>query len=142
MNDTPFDRLPSFNRVSIRAVLVNAGEDPGAALAEAGITDAVAIPVVLGDDLNLPGALLGNGITPNLTGVLEAEDQDDFDPLPHSQNSLSAARQDAPPPAEPVTTMLPTAFGLQPLAPVRRSAATSQRLDADSVSSDNRATGS
>ena len=49
--DNPLDRIPAFNRVSIRAVLVNEGEDPGPALAEAGIVNPIAIPMVLGDTI-------------------------------------------------------------------------------------------
>ncbi len=60
-------------------MLVNQGEDPSAALAKAGIVNAVAIPVVLGEQLDLPRGILGDGITPNLKAVLETEQQDDFD---------------------------------------------------------------
>ena len=69
----PLDKLPAHNRVSIRAVLVHEGEDPSAALAEAGLANAVALPVVLGEQLGLSSGILGNGITPNLTAVLETE---------------------------------------------------------------------
>lgn len=71
MSDNPLDRLPAYDRVSIRAVLVHDGEDPAAALAEAGIFDPIAIPVMLGDGADLSGTLLGDGITPNLMAVLE-----------------------------------------------------------------------
>ena len=47
--DNALDRIPAFSRVSIRAVLVNEGEDPGPALAEARIVNPIAIPVVLGE---------------------------------------------------------------------------------------------
>ncbi len=71
MSNNPLDRLPAYDRVSIRAVLVQDGEDPSAALAEAGIFDPIAIPVMLGDGADLSGTLLGDGITPNLMAVLE-----------------------------------------------------------------------
>ncbi len=49
VSDHPLDRIPAFTRISIRAVLVQQGEDPGPALAVAGIINPVAIPVVLGE---------------------------------------------------------------------------------------------
>ena len=126
MSDNPMDRLSSFDRVSVRAVLVHEGEDPTAALAAAGIIDAIVVPVVMGDDLDLSSGILGNGITPNLTAVLETEQQDDtFDDgdgsqqgstQPSAQPSTGAA-----PSSGPATTMLPAAYGIQPLAPVRSS---------------------
>nr|WP_294555662.1 hypothetical protein [uncultured Rhodopila sp.] len=58
------------NRVSVRALLAGDGEDVTQALAQAGIFDPVAIPV----QLDPQGGFLGDGITPNLTGVLEPGD--------------------------------------------------------------------
>lgn len=75
MSDSPLDNLPAFNRVSIPAVLVHEGEDPAAALAEAGILDPVAVSVLLDDDeLDTSVGILGDGITPNIEAVLEAHD--------------------------------------------------------------------
>jgi hypothetical protein len=120
MSDDPMDNLPSFNRVSIRAVLVTDGQDPRAALAQAGIINPVAVPVILGDDMDLSGGILGDGITPNLTGVLETDQEDDFgvwsDPPPNPTSARSVPEQ----PDTPVVTTLPAAFGLRPLAPVVR----------------------
>ena len=79
VSDHPLDRIPAFNRVSIRAVLVQQGQDPGPALAAAGILNPIAIPVVLGEQVELSSGILGDGITPNLTAVLETEYQDHFD---------------------------------------------------------------
>jgi hypothetical protein len=45
MSDTPPDRIPNFDRVSIRAVVVEDGEDPSQALAAAGIVDPIALPI-------------------------------------------------------------------------------------------------
>ena len=121
MSDDPMDRLPTFNRVSIRAVLVEDGEDPSHALAEAGFAESVAIPVVIGDDLDLSGDILGNGITPNLTAVLETEIADDeHDAPPASQSGQMRATPETPLRPGSATTNLPAAFGLQPLAPVRK----------------------
>jgi hypothetical protein len=115
--DNPLDSIPAFDRVSIRAVLVRQGQDPSAALAQAGIIDAVAIPVMLGDASGPSGQGLGNGITPNLIGVLEP------DPMEHdaeASTDLVPSRQpQTEQPGEPGTVSLPAAYGLSPLAPVR-----------------------
>jgi hypothetical protein len=108
-----------IDRVSIRAILVNEGEDAGAALAQAGFADPVALPVVMGDLPDLSGGMLGNGITPNLTAVLETE-QDDTSDMSAGTKSASAQPAAQAQPSGPVTTTLPAAFGMQPLAPVRR----------------------
>jgi hypothetical protein len=79
MADDATDKLTAMNRVSIRAVLAAEGEDVTAALAQAGILNPVAIPVLLGEDAHTAGAILGDGITPNLTGVLEPDDEDAAD---------------------------------------------------------------
>jgi hypothetical protein len=114
------DKLPAHNRVSIRAVLVHEGEDASAALAEAGFADAIAIPVMLGDQPNLPGGILGNGITANLTAVLETEQHDDPDATTTTQQPASARpAADGSQSSGPATTTLPAAYGMQPLAPVR-----------------------
>ena len=97
-------------------MLVHEGEDPSAALAEAGFANAVAIPVVLGEQSDLSDGILGNGITPNLTAVLETEQEEEGpDIQPAAQSEPQAVR-----PSGPVTTNLPPAYGIQPLAPVRR----------------------
>jgi hypothetical protein len=120
MSDNPMDKLPTVNRVSIPAILVEEGEDPSAALAEAGFVNAVAIPVIVAEELDLSGGILGNGITPNLIGVLETEQEDEPDFSPDLQSGAARSVPDATPSVEPATTMLPPAFGMQPLAPVRR----------------------
>ena len=121
MSDDPMDKLPAFNRVSIRAVLVEDDEDPSQALAEAGFAEAVAIPVVLGEDLDLAGGILGNGVTPNLTAVLETEVEDDEDDAAVGvQAEQIQATSETPSREGPVTTNLPAAFGARPLAPVRK----------------------
>jgi hypothetical protein len=118
MSDNPLDKLPAHNRVSIRAVLVHEGEDPSAGLAEAGFVNAIAVPVVLGEHADLPSGILGNGITPNLAAVLETEQDESFDALsdtPAARPTTADARTSGP-----VTTVLPAAFWMQPLAPVRK----------------------
>ena len=120
MSDNPLDRLPTHNRVSIRAVLVHDGEDPSAALAEAGIVDAVAIPVLVGEEADVSGRFLGNGITPNPTAVLETEQTDAFDSLAYTRSASTRSAEDGARPSGPVTSNLPAAFGMRPLAPVRR----------------------
>jgi hypothetical protein len=119
MNDDPTNRLAMTDRVSIRAVLVRDGDDVNRALALAGIVDPVAIPVLTGEDGDAFPGLLGDGITPNLTGVLEPDDADDVGPAP----VITAASDPADRPAAPPRTeMLPARHGMQPLAPVRRRA--------------------
>ena len=119
MSDNPMDKLPAHNRVSIRAVLVQEGEDASAALAEAGFSDTIAIPVVLGEQPDLSGGILGNGITPNLTAVLETEQEDESGEAPGAQTDTEQPERGDVGPSGPVATMLPPAFGMQPLAPVR-----------------------
>lgn len=120
MTDNLLDKLPALNRVSIRAVLVNEGEDASAVLAQAGFADVVTIPVVMGADPRLPSGILGNGTTPNLTAVLETEAEDAFEMAPAAQRDKTSSDPQDEPPSEPTTASLPPAFGIQPLAPVRK----------------------
>ena len=137
MSDNPLDRIPIHDRISLRAVMVPDGEDPGPSLAAAGIVDPVTLPVVFGE--GQPDISFGDGFTPNVSAVLEpaqrgddreskqggqrpkaggydpAQDPDHAGSTPHAGDSRAAV-----PPPEPSPTNLPTAFGLQPLAPVRR----------------------
>ncbi len=132
MSDNPLDGIPNFDRISVRAVLVADGEDPGQALAAAGIVDPIAVPVVFGEAA--PGIGFGDGITPNLTAVLEPDPQAHaFDPA-FGADDTDAGYFDADSPdmqtrqpgpddrdrSEPVQVNLPAAFGSQPLAPARR----------------------
>jgi hypothetical protein len=119
MSDNPLDKIPAHNRVSIRAVLVHEGEDASAALAEAGFADTISIPVMLGEHPDLSGGILGNGITPNVMAVLETDPGDAADPSPSVQPAAARPEQGDVGRSEPVTTTLPPAFGMQPLAPVR-----------------------
>jgi hypothetical protein len=120
MNGTPLDGIPAYNRVSIRAVLVHDGEDPGPALAAAGIVNPIAIPVVMGEDLDLSGGMPGNGITPNLIAVLETEEQEDFEYSPANRSGLTGSQPDAARPVRPFTTTAPPAFGMRSFAPIGR----------------------
>lgn len=129
--DNPLDRLPAHDRVSIRAVLVHEGEDPSAALAEAGFVETISVPVVLGEQPDLPGGILGNGITPNLTAVLETEPEDEFDFSYDDPPATARRAADVAPPSGPVTTTLPAAYGMKPLAPVLRRGQPVRRRDAE-----------
>ena len=123
MEDDPADRMAKANRVSIRAVLVShPGVDIQAALAKAGIFNPVAIPVRLGEQPDLSAGILGDGITPNLIGVLEPDQHDQPDarsakPAPREAKALNRSRTRHQPPR---TANLPAAFGLKPMAPVRK----------------------
>jgi hypothetical protein len=112
MNDDPLERLPAFNRISVRAVLDTGDGDVQAALAEAGIFDPVAVPVLLGDDALQAGAFLGDGMTPNLVGVL-VPDTDDMAP-----NIRSAAGSEQADGAGPGRARRAHAVGWRSRAPV------------------------
>jgi hypothetical protein len=118
MSDNPLDRLPTVDRVSIRAVLVQEGEDPGVALAEAGFADMISVPVVLGEAADPSGGILGDGITPNPLAVLETEQEDGLDQAADARSVPVPLVSAAEAPSEPSKPNLPPAFGLQPLAPV------------------------
>ena len=117
----PTDRVSAINRISIRAVVVADGEDPSAALAEAGIVDAVAVPIMIGDEPDQSGGLFGDGRTPNLIAVLETvqADEDALYDRSGAKPASTGAAADTPPASTP-TSMLPAAYGMQPLAPVRK----------------------
>ncbi len=138
MTDNPLDRIPNHDRVSLRAVVLRDGEDPGPALAAAGITDSIALPIMFGE--GQPGASFGDGFTPNLTAVLEPDQGQDSDGVPIGDEgfggsgydpaagsdsleagAMSGAAGEAVPLPGATTTTLPAAYGLQPLAPVRKS---------------------
>jgi hypothetical protein len=123
MSDNPLDNIHDFDRVSVRAVVVYEGEDQSQALSEAGIFDPISLPVAFGE--NRPDVSFGDGITPNLTAVLETDQEADHpfdapsnDEGPHAlnhrpQRSVGTGQD------EPRTASLSPAYGLQPLAPVR-----------------------
>lgn len=48
LSDSSLDKVPAYNRISTRAILVHEGEDAGAVLAEAGFAETISVPVVLG----------------------------------------------------------------------------------------------
>ncbi len=117
--DDPIDGWRKANRLSIRCVLVTGDADPGPALAAAGIFDPVAIPVVLGDRPDLPGGILSDGRTPNLTGTLEFDQLGAFGSPPGAQRQPAQSAADGWAPSGPVTTTVPPAFGMKSLAPIR-----------------------
>ncbi len=117
MDDDALDSIPALGRVSVRAVLVRDGEDPGPALAEAGIFEPVAIPVALADGAAMSGGILGDGITPNLVGVLESDAHQGFDAAAACDPVTQPGPEDLP---APVTTTVPPAFGFRSFAPAGR----------------------
>lgn len=76
---------------------------------------------------------LGDGITPNLTGVLETDHQDAFSASPDIRVARTPAAPDQAHPPKRGATMLPAAFGMQPLAPVRWSGDMGQAVDGAST---------
>jgi hypothetical protein len=70
-------------------------------------------------DENQPGAGFGDGVTPNLTAVLQSEQetpgQDAGRPAPTTEGRLGSAGE-----PRSMPTSLPAAYGLQPTAPVRK----------------------
>ncbi len=117
MSGNQMDNPSAFNRVSLRAVLVSPGDDPGRALAEAGIVDPLSLPVVFGEDPRPPSCILGDGVTPNLVAVLETETGE----MRHASPETAGSAPDDAPRSGSVTAMLPAAFGAQPLAPIPKS---------------------
>jgi hypothetical protein len=73
----------------------------------------------MGEQPDLSGGILGNGITPNVMAVLETEQDDPSDVGSDSAPASARPARTGAGPSGPVTTMLPPAFGMQPLAPVR-----------------------
>jgi hypothetical protein len=124
MTDNPLNRIPSFDRVSIRAVVISDDEDPSQALSEAGIFDPIALAVAFGEDE--PDLSFGDGITPNLTAVLEPDEEvDEFEftdqpaGIQHSPSHSGPTRSGLSQQTRTATVTLPAAYGAQPLAPVR-----------------------
>lgn len=118
MDDDSLQRFAAASRVSLRAVLIEDGQDPGPALAQAGIFDPVAVPVVLGEDAAVAGGIMGNGMTANLSGTLETEE-----PAVWSASGLDGtAWRDAEVPGESAWDgeTLSTAGGRRPIAQVRQ----------------------
>jgi len=120
-NGLTTDTLTAANRLSIRAVLVYDGQDAAPDLIGCGIFDPVSIPVTDADAAFGSGAILGDGVTPNVIGILEQDDQqEDHDPAqafaqPDAERSEQGRTEDWD---QPKTVTLPGAYGLKPLAPV------------------------
>jgi hypothetical protein len=117
------DLLAKVNRVSIRAVLVQRGQDAAKALVENGILDPVEVPFVFGDASMASGGVMSDGRTPNLFATLELDDTDPADAAPKTAQPAASPRQDTDETATggpPSATTLPAGFGSRPLAPVRK----------------------
>lgn len=121
MSADPLDIIPSFARVSVPAVLVSGDANPGAALAEAGITDPIAVEVRIGETLDHSQGLFGDGLTPNLTAVLETQNRNPTSAHPAGQQAASGFVGQVARSVPGGATNLPTAFGIRPFAPVRGS---------------------
>jgi hypothetical protein len=72
-------------------VLVREGEDASAALAEAGFAETVSVPVVVGEQPDLSGGILGDGVTPNVVAVLETGQEGEAGPSVDVQTDAGRA---------------------------------------------------
>jgi hypothetical protein len=93
--------------------------------------DVISIPVVLGEDVNLPGGILGDANTPNLIAVLETEPVDASGSSPGTRacaaqsttrGSRSGSAQssgDGSQPSGSAAADPPPALGMQSMSPVR-----------------------
>jgi hypothetical protein len=111
------DKLTQANRVSIRAVIVPAGQDASKALLDAGIVEPVAIPFLY-DGGDIDQGMMTDGRTPNVTATLEMDRHAQPEPTPEGQQPTSGRSWTASAPTP--TTTLPAAYGLTPLAPIRK----------------------
>jgi hypothetical protein len=119
MSDNPLDRIPSFDRVSIPAVVVSDDQDPSEALLELGIFEPISLQIVMGEDP--PDFSFGDGITPNLAAVLEMDpdaDESDYTDQ-HAGMQLGSPESGPSQQTRAATATLPAAYGARPLAPVR-----------------------
>ena len=121
MSDDPLDLIPDFARVSVAAVLVSGDADPRAALAEAGITDPIAVEIRIGDTVDPSQGFFGDGVTPNLTAVLETRNRPAAGACPAGQRAASGVPGQAARSVRGDAINLPPAFGFRPIAPVRGS---------------------
>lgn len=76
-----------------------------------------------GEHPDLSHGILGDGITPNVTAVLETEPDDAADTSPSVRSGSVRPERGDVGRSGPVTTMPPAAFGMKPLAPVGRDSA-------------------
>ncbi len=119
----PAQRLLESERISIKAVLVEAGEDPMPLLREAGITEILSLPVALDADSGTASAL-ADGWGSSITATWEP-DQDEEADFPTDADPQDTASDDSASHADPATPSrainLPAAFGMRPMAPIDRS---------------------
>ena len=119
----PAQRLLEAERISIKAVLVEAGEDPMPLLREAGITEVLSLPAALNADSGTASAL-SDGWGSSITATWEPDQDEeadfstDADPRDVAPDA-SASHADPATPARAVN--LPAAFGMRPMAPIDRS---------------------
>lgn len=82
-------RLLESERVSIKAVWVDAGQDPAPLLREAGITEALALPAALNADSGTAAAL-GDGWGSSVTATWEPDQDEEGDsPATETQDTAS-----------------------------------------------------
>src|SRR5579871_4982203 len=114
-------RLLASERLSIKAVLVEAGEDPLPLLREAGITEFLSIPVALDADIGTATAL-SDGRGASITAAWEPDQAEESDHSPTDANAqddeADAGGSNSHVQLRRRAVNLPGAFGLRPVAPV------------------------
>jgi len=116
-------RLMEAERLSLKAVLLEAGEDPLPLLREAGITEFLSVPVALDADVGA-GAALSNGRGVSITGTWEPDQAEGSEEVPADDVQDSGAAGAVPGSHAQLGSRavnLPGAFGLRPVAPIDRS---------------------
>ena len=121
MSDDLSDRLWRADSVAIRAVVVPDNQDPTTILAQHGIFEPVAVPFMFDDGTSGAEALMGDGVQGGLRATLVMDQPDVPGGNDNSQQADQSQQSDpdqGSPPSR--TAMLPEAYGMKPMAPVRR----------------------
>jgi hypothetical protein len=116
-------RLLAGERLSIRAVLTEAGENPLPLLRAAGITEFLSVPVAMDADIGTAAAF-GDGRGSSITATWEPDQAEERDDSPTDAGAqgdgASAGRSDSHAQVRRRAVNLPGAFGLRPVAPIDR----------------------
>ncbi len=122
MNSELADRLERTERIAIRAILIPDGADPIPLLAQHGMIGAVAIPCLPDDNTPHAAGAMSDGLQRGLQATL-IMDQDGAGSIEGSEAGMAEMTASAVPDeavSPTATAMLPSAYGMQPMAPTRR----------------------